>query len=496
MLSLADVVFTLPRRPRAAILSGSLEGWSEALEQMGVELIADRAARGAPADLAIVAGGGLTAALQARPPCLICEGPRAGRGVDGYPVRRFLPLPDRERPEVLLPLSARVQLRYALDRSPPSAAWKRIRNRAVISLLAAGVAPPRRPLVAVASLERGPPFLIAEAARLLDLPAGQEWLLQPASGDPLSRGTFHLFAPGREAPDRVLKFARVPGYSEAFDRDERGLRLAADAGGSVAAHAPRLLGRFAFEGLHASVESAAAGQALVGHLGSGTPRRDRVTVIERIAEWVLRLGVETRSAPDRLGPERRRIETEVLPRWAAHGAPRAIVEDLPPVPGVLQHNDLGTWNVTIDPAAPGSFSVLDWENARPLGFPLWDLWFFLQDALAVLDGVSGLTEADLQRRADHAVRLFRGELPSSSILFEWTRRGAAACGVPQRAVGPLATLCFLHHGLSQDAREETVRRQGPDAVALEMPWPRVARRWLADHDLGPGWARWHAGSAS
>jgi hypothetical protein len=489
VLSLADVVFTLPRRPRTAVVSDGLDGWPDALKRMGIELVAGSATADSP-DLVVAASDQLDPALRARPPCLICEGPRAGRHMRGYRVRRFLPLPDRDRPEVLLPLSARAPVRYAFDRSPPSAPWKRIRNRLVVTVLAAGVPPPRRSIVAIASRERRPPFLIAEAARALELPADPEWLLQPASGDPLSRGTFHLFAAGHQAPDWVLKFARIPGYSASFDRDERGLRLAAEAGRRVSAHAPRLLGRFAFEGLHASVETAAAGRSLVGYLGSGAPRRDKVAAIEGIAEWVLEVAAETRSAPERLTPERQRIGTEVLPRWSGHGASSAIVDELPPIPGVLQHNDLGTWNVVIDPAAPASFTVLDWENARPLGFPLWDLWFFLQDALAVLDGVSGLTEADLERREDHAVRLFRGDLPSSRILFEWTRRAAAACGVPPPAVGPLAILCFLHHGLSQDARASTARQQGSEAAALEMPWPRVARRWLEDPALGTRWDRW------
>jgi hypothetical protein len=157
---------------------------------------------------------------------------------------------------------------------------------------------------------------------------------------------------------------------------------------------------------------------------------------------------------------------------------------------VLQHNDLGTWNIVVDPATPASFTALDWESARPVGLPLWDLWYFLQDALGVLDGFAGLSDHDLVRREAHALRLFRGELSTSEVLFEWTRRAVAACGIPDGAVGSLATLCFVHHGLSHATRAEAVRRHTPEAAALDMLWPRLAKGWLEDPALGVGWTGW------
>jgi len=494
MRSFTDTVFALPLKPRTALVTRDAEGWSEALATMGIRPVEDAAAESGPPDLVVAPAERIGAALRQAPPCLIVEGRRAGRGLRrrGYAVRRFLPLPDPVSPRVLLPLAKRQQLRYAVDRSPPSVAWKRLRNRLAIPLLAAGFPPPGRQLVAIGSRERGPPFLVAEASRRFELPLSPEWLLVPASGDALSRGTFHLFPPGQEDPEWVLKFARVPGYSESFDREERGLSLAAAAGGEVTRHAPRLIGRFTFEGLHASVESAALGQSLVGYLGSAASARDKLAAIDRIAGWAVAIARSTASEPDRLATERVRIRTEVLPRWTEYGASSAILDQVPPVPGVLQHNDLGSWNVVVDAcdASRPSFTALDWESARPVGMPLWDLWYFLQDALACLDGVSGLSENDLARREAHAVRLFRGELQNSKILFEWTRRGVVACGIPDRAVGTLATLCFLDHGLSQSNREDAARRHGSQARALDMLWPSLARRWLDDPALGPGWDRW------
>src|SRR5215207_2289677 len=224
----------------------------------------------------------------------------------------------------------------------------------------------------------------------------------------------------------------------------------------------------------------------------GASARDKLAAIDRIAGWAVAIARSTASEPDRLATERVRIRTEVLPRWTQYGASSAILDQVPPVPGVLQHNDLGSWNVVVDAcdASRPSFTALDWESARPVGMPLWDLWYFLQDALACLDGVSGLSENDLARREAQAVRLLRGELQNSKILFEWTRRGVVACGIPDRAVGTLATLCFLDHGLSQSNREDAARRHGSQARALDMLWPSLARRWLDDPALGPGWDRW------
>jgi hypothetical protein len=489
MHSVADALFALPRKPRTANVVGALSGWSDALQGMGVEV--GSAGGGQSADLVVVAADRVAEAVAGAPSSVVVVGPGAGGGLrdHGYTVRRLLPFPGPERPDVLLPLSARRQLRYAFDRSPPDSARKRIRNRLAVAVLGAGLVPPGRPLVAVASREPGPPFMIAEAARRLELPTAPEWLLLPAGVDPLSRGTLQIFRPEGDAPEWVLKFARVAGYATSFDRDERGLRLAAQAGGVVAARAPRLLARFAVDGVEASVESAAVGRSLVGYLGSAAATSDKLAMIDRVAGWIVEVGKATASAPGELTAERSRLREEVLPRWESEGVSGTIVDEVPDVPGVLQHNDLGTWNITVDPRRD-SFTALDWESSRAVGLPLWDLWYFLQDALGVLDGFSGLGEANLARREAHATRLFRGELPSSAVLFEWTRRAVDAFSVPRDSVGRLATLCFLHHGLSQDAREESVSQYASQAQTVEMPWPRLARAWITDPELGSDWRRW------
>jgi len=79
------------------------------------------------------------------------------------------------------------------------------------------------------------------------------------------------------------------------------------------------------------------------------------------------------------------------------------------------------------------------------------------------------------------------------VLFDWTRRAVKALALPPDAIGSLATLCFLHHGLSQGPRTaEVVRRSGTGPDVELSPMTRVAARWLDDAELGPGWRAWQS----
>jgi hypothetical protein len=62
--------------------------------------------------------------------------------------------------------------------------------------------------------------------------------------------------------------------------------------------------------------------------------------------------------------------------------------------------------------------------------------------------------------------------------------------IPAAAVGPIATLCWLHHGLSADARLTALGGAEP---AESGHLARFAAPWLADPELGPGWSAWQRG---
>jgi hypothetical protein len=331
--------------------------------------------------------------------------------------------------------------------------------------------------VAVVTESATPPFLVSAVVEKFGLTPEIDWFLICGQGDDLARGAFVLFPPADKRPRWVAKFARAPGYGEPFDRDERGLGIVAKMGGVAAARAPQLIGRFEAGGFQASLETAGVGSRLSGLLGSAISTAAKQRIVETIASWLIEMAVETRGRFGSNRAEVERLRRDVLPRWQV--SPE-ILDGLDALPGVLQHNDLGAWNIVSDGEG---FTALDWESAQPAGLPLWDLWYFLADALHVIDG-----------RQDDAVSsfrmLFRGEAPSSPLLFRHTRAAVAALRIPEMAVGRLACLCWLHHGLSHASRARTLDRHSP--VGARMQWPTEAypHVWLEDRMLGPGWSRW------
>jgi hypothetical protein len=475
-----DVRLALPRPVRSAQVLGRLDGWREGLVLAGVEVVGD----GERPELTVAPASLAAEAVATEADVIVLEGRRAARDLRraGYWARRILPLPDLERPDLLLPLAPGPAVPYALGRwRPAERSLKRLRNRAVATAVGRSLLPDVRPVQTVGLRDPGPPFPVA-AASALGVPSDVSWFLTLGQGDALTRAVFHLFPAGADEPAWVLKVARVPGYSTPFERDERGLALAHRAGGSAAAHAPAALGRFEAGGLQASVETAARGERLSTLLRRSGGRRAGLALVERIAAWLLDVARETAAAPPALDAERARLREHVVGRWTDRGAPPDLVERIPTVDAVLVHDDLGTWNLV---GGGDSFTALDWESAREHGLPLWDLLYFLVDALAQVDGARSDGE-----RVRHALALMRGELVSSPLLFAWIRRAAAQSALPAESVGPIATLCWLHHGLSHVDRSETAAATGAETADRIPPVERIAPAWLADPLLGPDWSRW------
>ena len=473
-----DARFLLPRPPSTALVLGDLDGWRSALRDLGVAVL-DRPARD-PADLVVAPAALHLAAERLGSDMLILEG-RSPRPAT-YNSRRFLARPSLEQPSLLVPLDTPVPARYAIERwSVVPTRWKRIRARAAELLVERGRFPCLRSTVTVATRASTTPHVVA-AAQKFGIPEDALSALTLGQGDVLSRNVFHVFPAGADEPEWVIKFARIPDYRDPFDRDERGLALVARVPDRLSQHAPRLIGRFQEHGLHASVETAAKGRRLRERLIEPGSRESKLRLVERVADWIVELGRETSGPPEALGQERRRLTEDVVAKWSAEGAPTNLAQSLPPLNPVLQHNDLGSWNIVVDER---SFTVLDWESAQEAGLPLWDLFYFLADALAVLDGSIRGEERHL-----HTIRLFRGELPASRTLFAWTRRAVNAGSVPPDAVGAIATLCWLHHSLSHVHRTAAVNRFTTDVRPPIHGTERVAGLWLSDPVLGERWNRW------
>jgi hypothetical protein len=478
-----DPRFVLPHRVSRAVVLDGLEEWRAGLVSAGIEVSDDVSGR-EPPDVVVSPARLAVEARSTRAQSIIVEGSREGpfRGSD-YQARRLLLRPTRDRPTLALPLDQPAPVSYALERwSVVDRRWKTARMRAARVLVSRGLFPSwASPVVTVATHAAGPPTLVAAAGEL-GVPSDASWFLTFGQGDALSRNAFQLFRAGSDQPEWVLKFARVAGYSDRFDNDERGLQLAHDAGHVIAAHAPRLVGRFDVDGVHASLETAAAGRRLRDVFLTPGDRTVKLRLIERIGGWILELGRLTQGSAEAMGAERERLRNEVVPRWSELGVHPELVDELPPLPAVTQHNDLGTWNVVAD---DGDFVVVDWENVREAALPLWDLLYFLGDAFVLLDG--SVASEELPARM---ARLFAGEAPSSPLLFSLVRRAAEAAAVPGDAVGTIATLCWLSHSLSAGAHNMDLAAWTPRDPPRMHGLEGIARAWLAHPALGPNWSAW------
>jgi hypothetical protein len=465
-LGRADARFLLPFIPRSATVLG-IDEWRNGLLEAGVDLEAE------DAELVVASG---RAPEESRARGFILEGART-RAPVGYASEAFLPLPSLAEQSLLVPIGRDNVTAYALDTWVFPRTWPRaLRKRALVAFpRALGLL--RRPMVTVASREGGQPALLA-GARSFGVDPASAWFVVCGQGDELARGLFVVFPPGRREPNRAVKFARVPGYRDPFDRDQAGLELAATST-AAAAHAPRYLGRFEVAGYEASVETAAVGARLGGVLEARGSRARKLQIVESIADWLLEVALETRRPGGSAAAEVERLRLEVLPASPALDATALL--GLEELPTVLQHNDLGSWNILVDRS--GDFAAVDWESARAAGFPLWDLWYFLASVLPPID----------QSHGDHVrafVELFGGDAPSSGLVFARTREHVQALGIPEDAVGRLATLCWLHHGLSHTARKGALARYAADAPVKIWAASRYADAWLTDAALGPAWSRW------
>ena len=404
--------------------------------------------------------------------------PPGGRLLDSPPRRsqpgvlRYLAPPSVESPGLLLPVEHPEASTYALRRfNEPGDRLRRARRDLVRLLVRARVFPSVGPMVGVAAGPGGPldPELVLAARRELGIEPDAGFFVRPAAGDALARGQFFLFRRGAEEPAWVLKFAGVPGFSEQFDGDERGLHLAEACRATADGHAPRLVGRFAVGGRHASVETALPGAhfgpRLVAHGLDGLNKG----ALERLAAWLAERDIRT-ARPAAPG-ERDELR-------AAHGELAACLER---VPATIAHDDLGCWNVLVDEAG---FGIVDWERATDAGVPLWDVWYLLVDAAALADGVPR------SERERAVAEVFSGRHALSPLLFDVTRRVVSALGLDAAVVGQLATLLWHQHAHSYTARDAALVASG-FAADDRFRFPEPVE-WHRDPALGPGWDAWRA----
>ena len=476
----ADLRFVVPHEVSTAIVLGSrrsarLGRLRAGLVEAGVHVV-DGLRRNQPVDL-VVAGGydGRAVDLPGRAHLLLGAPAFPSAKLRGRDRLGLLVRGDVATADTVLPVSSSRPLAHHLTNLRPQRGRRAQLRDIALTHLGRGPVPLVRLLPGTSRISLvGPvgsdlrPGLL-RAAESLGIEAGCSWVLDLGSGDELQRAVFHVLRPSQEG--WVVKFSRVTGYDRPFLRDETGLSLARTAGPRTRAHVPEHLGRLQYGGLTASVETAGAGGQLL-HLLPDRP----VLVLEAIASWVIGMGAESRQAPQLLDRERVRLRQVLAAAGPSTGAPADLVDRVPAVPAVLQHNDLGSWNILSDGQG---FTVVDWESAQPTGLPLWDMLYFAADVLARLDG-----PAEPSVLVQRTLQICAGESPRSEVLFRWLSAAAHALHVPTAAIGPLAALCWLHHAQSATRRNAALSGASPAPLGhLAL----LAPAWLAHPALGAGW---------
>jgi hypothetical protein len=476
----ADLRFLLPEAPLSVtFLDGALQA-KEAWQAAGIRVL-EPSATPSP-DVVIGSASRLRDAVERHAPMVVLNG-RASRrrlAASGYCGAHLLTLPSPSAPRLVVPITSRAALSGALSavgRRPVSAATvRRTLGRIILPL---GWAPGQA-VVTIAAREGAPrPWLIGQLARATAVTRLDDWYLWLGEGDPLQRAVLHLVAPGG---GWALKFSRVLGNTTTFHHEELASRAAMRLPEPLARHVPRPIAQGTDVGLPFAVETRFAGRSLTEILQSSWSVRRRLRYVERVAWWLRDVAVATKTEPAALTVERARLARLAAPTSINARAIADAVSAVEQVPGVLVHNDPGTWNVVVD--RRGYFGVVDWESSRPTGMPLWDLTYFLADALTLVE------LRRFSERTAAILKLFRGESAHSALLFKQVRGAVSDLGIEPQAVGPLVTLGWLHHALSPEQRRKRLRNAGADEDTDRGVLSVLSKPWLADPALGFGWRSW------
>ena len=264
----------------------------------------------------------------------------------------------------------------------------------------------------------------------------------------------------------VVKVAAGTDGATRGTREQQTLRRLADLGmGSV----PQPLGFGRCGDLSWSAESAASGVPLSEVLGRHP--RSALESLAGVSDWIGALGAATAMAP---------------PSWESSGELLAgphrdlidLVDELPPLPAVLTHGDLGSaYNILVDGA---SFTVIDWETADDRA-PLFDL-------IPILClGLASIGRLDAGDRASYLLELCAGGTEQSRWLHQRVREYCRRVGIPLEVAGRLAVLAWAAHATLSHRHAELVRSAGVEVATTSSAADQVARRWMHDPRLGRDW---------
>lgn len=297
------------------------------------------------------------------------------------------------------------------------------------------------------------------------------FLLLTKGTEPVGKVVLLAFAGDERVPRFALKLARLKEHNSAIQNEYQNLRRIAGHGRHGRVRTPESLLCWENEGRLCLVESVVEGV----DLWQATSRSRSVAFVAPIVEWLIhlsRMTVECRSQPltEHVTASVERAARQVRTAQERRVLDAAIrhLQTLPagPLPVVFEHDDMGTWNITV--SREGHLGVLDWESSRPDGLPARDLFYFLAHYGFMMD--ESRTPAD-RLRSFVATFLRRG--PFAHIATSAVHRYADALRLSHAWLGPLFLMCWLGHATAEVDRVGT-------ALSDSLFWRMLAL--ALDHD--------------
>jgi hypothetical protein len=325
------------------------------------------------------------------------------------------------------------------------------------------------------SLADAPAWLRAMAAAEGVELEGLCWGLSAAGRYRSRKVVFFLLDEGADVPRFVVKLPRHPDEGARLEREAAALDAVRTSGVGTGVVVPRR----AFLGYVGRSRLPVLGQTGV----DGIPFRSAMTrepgdhLLEQLVSWAIQLAVATAgpAAPGEVAPRLKATLEDFLARCGPSAeeadALASAVEALaaaPQLPLVLEHGDLGVWNILVAP--DGSPVVLDWEAGEPRGMPLWDLLYLVRSYAASSAGTG-------RGRLAAVYDLVEGRSAFSPVLRASVARAAAAVQLDEALVRPLFLSCWMHRAVKEVSRRPNgpyrrlVRRclERPEALCLGTP---------------------------
>jgi Phosphotransferase enzyme family len=281
-------------------------------------------------------------------------------------------------------------------------------------------------------------------------PGRLSFLMLTKGHDPVGKIVLLTFVAGEALPRFVAKLSRLKRHNDTIEAEHRNLQLISAHGHHGRVRTPKPLLCWEDDGRLCLLESVLEGP----DLWRVNSRARSLAFLDPVVDWLIHLGRTT------LAPRTRHPAdtfTELIDRVAGHaraereqGVLEAITRRLDrrpaPPPQLFQHDDMGTWNVTV--ARDGTIGILDWESSRPDGLPAVDLFYFLAYYGAMMDGA--LATAD---RLRSFVETFFGHGTFARVATSAVHRYADALPLSRGWLAPLFVACWLQQTVVDVERE-------------------------------------------